>query len=156
MKTFARGTFVNSHDPFARLIYSVDGRQAWCIYDEDSLTIHNLSSANEWSLRGSKTRRRRIELDEPNRSRMLLVVHRGRARKHAVQKAPVTLSKHEVHWSTGNENIRPFLIVRVAMSRHTRLARRGIDIHSLVAPNASVFSLVNSVISIFTFKTIKL
>jgi len=141
-----RGIFVNSHDPFARLIYSVDGRQVWCIYDEDSLTIHNLSSANGWSPREDRrrVRRRWIELDEPNRSRMLLVVHRGRAQKHAVQKAPVTFSKHEVHWSTGNESIRPFLIVRIAMSRHSRLARGGIDIHSLVAPNASVFSLINS------------
>lgn len=102
------------------------------------------------------------ELNSMNRaigSRMLLVVHRGRARKHAVQKAPVTFSKHEVHWSAGNENTRPFLIVRVATSRRSRLARGGIDVHSLTAPNASAFSalLLNLMTtSIFTIETIRI
>lgn len=88
----------NSRDSFARLICSAKRRQARCIYDEDSLTIRNLSSANERSPREDVFVE--DELNSMNRadgSRMLLLVHRERVRMHAVQKALVTLGEHKVH-----------------------------------------------------------
>lgn len=68
-------------------------------YDEDSLTIRNLSSAS-----GSRAQESNAfvedELNSMNRaddSPILLVVHEGRVRKRVAQKMPITFSEHEVH-----------------------------------------------------------
>jgi len=85
---------------FARLICPADGRQARCIYDEDSLTICNLSLACDPHAK-IEDAFVEDELNSMNRAAMVficyMVVYRGRARKHAVQKESVTFSKHEVH-----------------------------------------------------------